>query len=83
MFTLTHNSMRKFPWNKTNNFFLMVDQRSFQIGGSENGKGGCAIWLDDELHKGFSDFSPTFDSECLNGEKTEFECVELEMFAFK
>ncbi len=75
--------MRKYPWNKTNSYFLMVDQRSFQIGGSEKGKGGCAIWLDDELNKGFSDPSPTFDSVSLSGSRTEFQCVELEIFGFK
>jgi len=59
-------SMKKYSWTKANNFFMMIEARSFMMGGGSDGKigSGCALWVDDELHKGFSEPSPTFDNVC-------------------
>jgi hypothetical protein len=51
---------------------------------SEGNGSGCALWLDDELHRGFSEVSATFDNMPLHGAKdAEFLCTELEVFGFK
>lgn len=74
--------LKKYPWTKENNFFMIIENRSFMLGGGNDPKiagSGCALWLDDELNRGFSDFSKTFDNPPLNGE-IEFQCVELELF---
>ncbi len=65
---------------------MMIEARSFMLGGGTDAKpigSGCALWVDDELHKGFSEASPTFDNTPLNGGETEFLCVEIEVFAFQ
>lgn len=70
---------KKYPWTKLNECFFTIQEKTLVIGGGD----GCAIWLDDELDRGISEKSSTFNNEPLNGENKDFSCVELEVFGFK
>lgn len=45
-------------------------------------EGGFGLWINSELEKGYSQSCPTFDNERLTP-KSEFECVELELWGFR
>lgn len=51
-----------------------MDKDSLKIGGPD-----AAIWLDDELDRGFTNPCVTFDSPFLTTQK-QFRCVGIEVF---
>ena len=82
----------KYTWSHTNRYFLCVEQNQLAFGGGyatnlykDNGfRGGIGygLMVDDELHFGTSIRCATFNNEPLNGGKTTFECVAMEIFSF-
>ncbi|KAJ3096095.1 hypothetical protein HDU97_006217 [Phlyctochytrium planicorne] len=72
---------RRAAIEKTSSFFIMSTKREIVVGG---GGGRFGIWLDEDLHKGTTDNCLTFGNDPLtgNGDK-EFECLNLEVYAFQ
>lgn len=65
---------KAYHWSQKNTFFFSTDG-SILIGGGSN----CAIWIDDQLFKGYSYPCETFDSPQLT-KKESFRIIECEVW---
>ena len=68
-----------YRWSTKNDYFQFGRGNCVAIGG---GGSGFALWLDEELLRGNTAVSDTFDNELLASE-TEFEIVYVELWTFE
>jgi len=78
LFTLPPQ-FKKFPWSRSDPFFMMVEPKSVLFGGG----GSSGLYVDDEFNCGYTERCATFDNEPMNGNERDFECVEVEVIGFQ
>ena len=67
-----------YKWSAKNDYFMFGRGNCLAVGGGS----GFALWLDEELLRGNSGESDTFDNPCLASD-TEFEIAYLELWTFE
>ena len=67
-----------FRWSQRNDYFMFGRADCAAVGGGN----GFALWLDEELLRGNSASSETFDNPCLSGGVKDFEIVYVELWTF-
>ena len=67
-----------FRWSQRNDYFMFGRADCAAVGGGN----GFALWLDEELLRGNSAPSETFDNPCLSGGVKDFEIVYVELWTF-
>ena len=78
-FVLPEPKCVAYRWSTKNDYFQFGRGNCVAIGG---GGSGFALWLDEELLRGNTAVSDTFDNELLASE-TEFEIVYVELWTFE
>ncbi|KAI8047372.1 TLD-domain-containing protein [Gilbertella persicaria] len=68
--------VKAFSWTGKNDYMILSGTNFIAIGG---GDGKFGLWINSELHDGYSDTCPTFDNEILSL-KPEFKCMEMEIW---
>jgi len=67
-----------FRWSQRNDYFMFGRADCAAVGGGN----GFALWLDEELLRGNSAPSETFDNPCLSGGVKDFQIVYVELWTF-
>ena len=67
-----------FRWSQRNDYFMFGRADCAAVGGGN----GFALWLDEELLRGNSAPSETFDNACLSGGVKDFEIARVELWTF-
>ena len=76
--TRTEKGVVAFRWSQRNDYFMFGRADCAAVGGGN----GFALWLDEELLRGNSAPSETFDNPCLSGGVKDFEIVYVELWTF-
>lgn len=71
-------SVTKHGWSQRNDYFMFGRSDCLAVGGGN----GFALWLDEELLRGNSCASETFDNPCLSGNEKDFEVCYVELWTF-
>lgn len=72
------NGFKLYKWSGLNEIFVTSNMNSIFIGG---GNSGSAIWINDNMNKGITDFCDTFQSSPLLKSK-KFSIIEIEIWGF-
>jgi hypothetical protein len=72
------NDIKPYYWTKKNDFFILVTSNGIEFGAGEN----YGLWIDEELVRGRTYRSDTFDNERLTLEE-DFEIIKLEVWSIK
>jgi|TARA_B110000977_G_scaffold193289_1_gene268058 hypothetical protein len=76
--TTETGAVTKHAWSQANDYFMFGRRDCVAVGGGN----GFALWLDEELLRGNSTTSDTFDNPCLSGDEKDFEIVYVELWTF-
>ena len=74
----TENVVTAFRWSRKNDYFMFCRGDCAAVGGGN----GFALWLDEDLLRGNSAPSDTFDNPCLSGGVKDFEITYVELWTF-
>lgn len=72
-----NTAIQVFNWTTRNNYFVYSDEKSITIGGGDN----CSLLINDDLCKGQTNRSSTYDNDLLTHEE-EFEIQFLQLWVF-